>query len=128
MSNPRPHTIGTNDLISLGNRHIEFGFSRMAKGALVSIIDKKTGKQFISKTPDHPMLYRLGFRAAHGEIEYVNHGEAASLEWEKDTGNGATTLTILSKPCPSRPLTVEISIRLEEESPPQLLVYDRPKC
>ena len=105
------------DLICLGNDSVELGFSRGRNGALMSLLDKKTGYQFRREAVVSSALFRLALRRRDNkELEWIESGEATRFEWSAEKQDDCLTLTLTASAFPNRALQVQVKITLCADS------------
>ena len=103
--------------VCIGNDLVELRFSQKERGALVSIVDKATGYEFLRDEAAPKLLYRLALRA-EGESDplWLESAQATQFAWEtQQTADGAALLLRTSF-LPDRPLEVIVRVCLAGDS------------
>ncbi len=104
--------------VVLGNDLLELGFDTSGRGALVSIVDKRSGCQFVRDCEAPRSLFRLALRReADRELEWLEANDAPGLQWRAEQREKSLTLVLTVGPFPDRPVRVTVRVTLEEGSP-----------
>ena len=112
-----PYVCESGNHIRLGNDLVELTYSLDAKGALVGVLDKRSGCQLRRDADAPALLYRLALRRQEDkELEWVASDEAAELSWSKQEGDGTLTLALVTSGVGERKLTVTVEVTLSADS------------
>ena len=118
MSGSGAYIVESSEFIRAGNGLTELGFSPAKNGALVSILDKRTGCQFRRDESAPAALYRLALRRKdERELEWLESSEAANFEWRKQEDDDGSTLVLTVTPFAERDLKVVVKVRVQADSP-----------
>jgi hypothetical protein len=117
IPNRSVHVAESADLLTLANDLVEFGFSRSDGGALVSIVDRLTGYQFVRDCAAPRLLWRLALRrAGSGGLDWLDSSQAERFDWDCDEDDEGSTLVLTASGFGERALEVEVRVRLEADS------------
>ena len=98
-----PYVAEEGGLVKIGNERIELGFDADRQGALVSLVDRESGYQFIRDEEAPKALFRLAVRRPDRELEWIEGGDAEQLRWTQEESEGAVTLCLRAAQFGSRP-------------------------
>ncbi len=118
MSSSAAYVTQDGDTVAIGNDRIELGFSLAENGALVSLVDKRSGYEFFRDASATGPLHRVALRDPEThEVEWLESSQAARIAWhgaEDDTG---AALTLVTAGFPGREVEVVVTVRVEAGSP-----------
>ncbi|MBU0714344.1 MAG: hypothetical protein KJ964_03175 [Verrucomicrobia bacterium] len=107
----------SNGQVKIGNELVELGFDPDRKGALVSIVDKASGYQFVRDGEAPKTLFRLAVRRqADRELDWLEGTQAQTFRWTKKEHGSSITLAMDVTGFDSKPILVRIQVTLKAGS------------
>ena len=102
--------------IRLENEHLAMSFLREQKGAPGSLVDKKSGLDFIAPGAGGA-LYRLTVVETGRKIAELSSGDAQTVVYKVERGRDAATLHMEAKGHGGRAIDVRVSVTMRAGSP-----------
>jgi hypothetical protein len=118
-----------NDVVYLSNGYIKLGFSRKHSGALICLMDRKTGFQFIRDIEARKTLFRIALRCPGRTIRWLEGNDAAHFSWKKERRENETLLLLAFSGFSFLSMDVAVRITVKDDSPMsywQIIVSDAP--
>lgn len=118
MKKTKLYVLEADGQIKIGNDLVELGFDPERKGALVSIVDKQSGYQFIIRDGAAPKtLFRLAVRRqADRELAWIEGTNAQTFRWSKKEQSASVTLAMEAEGFDAKPMRVRIHVTLDAGS------------
>jgi hypothetical protein len=114
-----PYVRESDRLIKIGNDLVELGFDAKRKGALVSLVDRKSGYQFQRDQEVPKTLFRLALRRKKDRrLDWLDSREAGKFRWQKSKSSRSVTLRLELFAFPGRALKVEVEVTVAARSTP----------
>jgi len=102
----------TGHLVAIGNEAVELGFDTKANGALASIVDKRSGWEFVRDGEAPKALLRLAVRRSDHGVEWFDSRDARRFRWTKKCGPSGALLSLSVSGFPGQELAVEVRVSL----------------
>jgi len=102
--------------VKIGNGLIELGFDTGAKGALLSIVDKRSGWDFVRDADAPKALFRLAVLGGDKSTSWIESGDAARFRSSSKGDADERVLVLEASGFPGRALAVTVEVRLARGS------------
>ncbi len=117
MASVRQEPAQTHDApLLLANEHLALAFDR-THGALLSLVDRASGSDFM-RDPEAPhLLFRLSLRLADGRLAELDSDQAGRIDTEFRRTDAGEALVLRLTDFPDRALAVAVTVALPAGSP-----------
>ncbi len=119
MSAGKPYVTEAAGQVKIGNDLLELGFDLARRGgALVSLVDKASGYEFVRDQEIPQLLFRVALRDWQTrELTWLHGEEARDFRWWTESGDSSCTLCLEAQGLGGRDVSVQVRVTLEADSP-----------
>lgn len=102
--------------VTLANGHLRMTFSRERNGALVSLADVKSGREFLAPKAEGPSLYQLSAVGPERKKMDLSSADAQGVEVRVERGADRAVVSVTAASHREHPIRVSVSVTMTADS------------